>query len=65
MGLETHYIFMSVLRFLQFVLAITVCGLYGVDLHNAAEQGKYADSKWVRLHTAHTVTGNGTMNSPG
>lgn len=48
MALEMHYIFMSVLRFVQFVLAITVCGLYGVDLHNAAEQHKYADSKWVR-----------------
>jgi hypothetical protein len=55
MALGTHYIFMSVLRFVQFVLAITVCGLYGVDLHNAAEQGKYMDSKWVRPHSAPIV----------
>ncbi len=52
MGLGMHYIFMSVLRFVQFVLAIAVCGLYGVDLHNAAVQGKYADSKWVCPPTA-------------
>jgi hypothetical protein len=43
----THYILFSVLRFFQFVLAITVCGLYGVDLHAASAQGKYQDSKWV------------------
>ncbi|KAK7713025.1 hypothetical protein SLS57_007586 [Botryosphaeria dothidea] len=35
------------LRFLQFVLALTVCGLYGVDLDNARKAGAYADSKWV------------------
>jgi len=36
-----------VARFLQFVLALTVAGLYGVDLHHAAQAHKYADSKWV------------------
>jgi hypothetical protein len=35
------------LRFLQFVMAITVIGLYGQDLANASKVGKYADSKWV------------------
>ncbi|EOD51001.1 hypothetical protein UCRNP2_2226 [Neofusicoccum parvum UCRNP2] len=35
------------LRFFQFVLALTVCGLYGVDLNNARKAGAYADSKWV------------------
>lgn len=35
------------LRFMQFVLALTVCGLYGVDLDAARKQGAYADSKWV------------------
>ncbi|KAK0615411.1 hypothetical protein DIS24_g11844 [Lasiodiplodia hormozganensis] len=35
------------LRFLQFVLALTVCGLYGVDLDAARKAGAYADSKWV------------------
>ena len=47
MALGMHYIFMSLLRFVQFVMAITVCGLYGVDLHNASAAGKYSDSKWV------------------
>lgn len=36
-----------VLRFLQFVLAITVAGLYGVDLDNARRAGAYTDGKWV------------------
>jgi hypothetical protein len=42
-----EYLILSIFRFAQFVLGITVCGLYGVDLHNASSQGKYADSKWV------------------
>ena len=37
----------SVLRFFQFVLAITVCGLYGVDLNAARKEDKYVDSKWA------------------
>jgi len=36
-----------VLRFFQFVLAITVIGLYAVDLHHADKVGAYTDSKWV------------------
>ncbi|WPH04954.1 Hypothetical protein R9X50_00785100 [Acrodontium crateriforme] len=36
-----------VLRFFQFVLGITVCGLYGVDLNNAHKAGVGADGKWV------------------
>ncbi|OCK85625.1 hypothetical protein K432DRAFT_388499 [Lepidopterella palustris CBS 459.81] len=36
-----------IVRFLQFVLALTVAGLYGTDLHHAAQAHKYADSKWV------------------
>lgn len=36
-----------VLRFFQFVLAITVAGLYGVDLHHATKAGAYIDGKWV------------------
>jgi len=35
------------LRFVQFALALTVCGLYGVDLNNARKQKKYVDSKWL------------------
>jgi len=36
-----------VLRFLQFVFAITVAGLYGVDLARAHDAGVGADGKWV------------------
>ena len=36
-----------VLRFFQFILALTVAGLYGVDLHHAHQKNGYADSKWV------------------
>ena len=42
------YIAHSVYRFVQLVLALTVCGLYGVDLHHANTEHKYSDSKWVR-----------------
>lgn len=35
-----------VLRFLQFVFAITVIGLYGTDLHKGHKENKYTDSKW-------------------
>lgn len=34
-------------RLLQFVIGLTVCGLYGRDLHAAKQAGVYADSKWV------------------
>jgi ABC-type branched-subunit amino acid transport system permease subunit len=36
-----------ILRFFQFVMGLTVIGLYAVDLDNARKQGKYVDSKWV------------------
>lgn len=41
------YIAFSILRFFQLILALTVCGLYGVDLHAAHKQRKYSDGKWV------------------
>jgi hypothetical protein len=41
------YIAHTVFRFLQLVLALTVCGLYGVDLNKADREGKYSDGKWV------------------
>lgn len=37
----------TIIRFLQFVLAITVCGLYGTDLNAAHKAHVYADSHWV------------------
>lgn len=36
-----------VVRFFQFVLALTVAGLYGVDLHAASKAHVGADGKWV------------------
>ncbi|KAF7881644.1 uncharacterized protein EAF02_006332 [Botrytis sinoallii] len=42
-GRTTHTLW----RFLQFVLALTVIGLYGTDLANANKQHKYSDGKWV------------------
>jgi len=41
------YIAHSIFRFIQLVLALTVCGLYGVDLNAANKQHKYSDGKWV------------------
>jgi hypothetical protein len=35
------------IRFFQFVLGLTVIGLYGVDLSNATQKGISADSRWV------------------
>lgn len=45
--LEKTYLGLSVLRFFQFALALTVCGLYGVDLTAARNAGKGQDGKWV------------------
>ena len=36
-----------VLRLFQFVMGLTVIGMYAVDLDHARKQGKYVDSKWV------------------
>ncbi|XXH05793.1 hypothetical protein Hte_012231 [Hypoxylon texense] len=47
LGMTVSYLLFCVLHFFQFVLAVTVCGLYGVDLQRARSQGKYADGKWV------------------
>ena len=41
------YLYFSTLHFLAFVFAVTVCGLYGVELDRARKADKYADSKWV------------------
>ena len=35
------------LRCLQFLFAIVVAALYGIDLHHAAQAHAYTDSKWV------------------
>ncbi|KAI9743799.1 MAG: hypothetical protein M1818_002533 [Claussenomyces sp. TS43310] len=46
-GLALSYILLSIVRVIQLALALTVCGLYGVDLQRARDQGKYQDGKWV------------------
>ena len=35
------------LRLFQFVMGLTVIGMYAVDLDRARKQGKYVDTKWV------------------
>lgn len=37
----------AILRFLQFIFAITVAGLYGTDIDNARKHGEGGDSRWV------------------
>jgi len=46
-GMALSYILSTVIRFVQFVFALAVCGLYGVDLHAANKQNKYSDGKWI------------------
>ncbi|AEO64957.1 db3cb1fc-81ec-47d0-87af-bbdcf748d4c7 [Thermothielavioides terrestris] len=41
------YLLFSILHFFQFVLAITVCGLYGADIDRTRKAGGQADGKWV------------------
>lgn len=47
LGFTISYIAFSAVHIVQFALALTVCGLYGVDLHRANDENKYIDSKWV------------------
>lgn len=35
------------LRLFQFVMAVTVAGLYGVDIHHWHQDGEHADARWV------------------
>ncbi|KAI0975749.1 hypothetical protein F4678DRAFT_280676 [Xylaria arbuscula] len=46
-GKSVSYLLFSILHFIQFVLAITVIGLYATDLDRAHKKGVYADGKWV------------------
>ncbi|PMD19988.1 hypothetical protein NA56DRAFT_646861 [Hyaloscypha hepaticicola] len=41
------YILHSVFRLIQIIMALAVCGLYGVDLNKADKEHKYSDGKWV------------------
>ncbi|KAL2020474.1 hypothetical protein VTK56DRAFT_8359 [Thermocarpiscus australiensis] len=46
-GLSLSYLLFSILHFCQFALALTVCGLYGVELDRARKANTHADGKWV------------------
>ncbi|KAH6630100.1 hypothetical protein B0J18DRAFT_462991 [Chaetomium sp. MPI-SDFR-AT-0129] len=46
-SISLGYLLFSLLHFGQFVLAITVCALYGIDLDRARKAGVAADGKWV------------------
>ncbi|KAJ8131297.1 hypothetical protein O1611_g2329 [Lasiodiplodia mahajangana] len=43
----TSYVFFAILHCFQFVLAVTVIGLYGTDLDRSQKRGNYTDGKWV------------------
>ncbi|KAI1359981.1 hypothetical protein F5Y08DRAFT_318328 [Xylaria arbuscula] len=46
-GMTASYVLFAVLHFIQFVLAITVVGLYGTDVDRARKHHVGADGKWV------------------
>lgn len=46
-GFALSYVVFTAIHVVQFALALTVCGLYGVDLSRARKNGAHADSKWV------------------
>ncbi|KAM0325047.1 hypothetical protein ACHAQA_007584 [Verticillium albo-atrum] len=46
LGMGIVYLVLTVIHFFQFVLAVTVIGLYGTDLQRARETDKPADAKW-------------------
>ena len=52
------------LRFLQFVFAIAVIGLYAQDLKKASDHGVGADSKWVRRQCSLLPHSSSSQNSP-
>ncbi|PBP21785.1 hypothetical protein BUE80_DR007179 [Diplocarpon rosae] len=45
--LTLSYVAHSLFRFVQLVLALTVCGLYAGDLNRARRAGKDSDGRWV------------------
>lgn len=46
-GSSTAFIVNAVLRFVQFVFAIAVIGLYGTDISNARKGHEHQDSRWI------------------
>jgi hypothetical protein len=49
------YLAFGVVRFIQFILALTVCGLYGVDVTSMRKAHVHTDGRWVRLITSSAV----------
>ncbi len=41
------YIVAAVVRLIQFILALTVCGLYGVGLNNDRQEHSSSNTDWV------------------
>lgn len=46
-GFALSYVAFTAVHIVQFALALTVCGLYGIDLQRAHDAGVNADPKWV------------------
>ncbi|SLM34797.1 Marvel domain [Lasallia pustulata] len=46
-GSFVTWILHAILRFLQFVLALTVAGLYGAQLDDQRKHGGHGDSRWI------------------
>jgi hypothetical protein len=45
--LSLSYLLFSILHFSQFVLAVTVCALYGIDLDRSRKANIDPDGKWI------------------
>ncbi|KAH6855329.1 hypothetical protein B0I37DRAFT_53944 [Chaetomium sp. MPI-CAGE-AT-0009] len=46
-GVSLSYLLFSILHFGQFVLAVTVCALYGIDLDRSRKANVNPDGKWI------------------
>jgi hypothetical protein len=46
-GIALSYLLFVLLHVSQFILAVTVCALYGIDLDRARKAGVHADGRWV------------------
>ncbi|KAI1131034.1 hypothetical protein F5Y10DRAFT_234510 [Nemania abortiva] len=43
----TNYVLFAILHISQFILAVTVIGLYGTDVDRSQKRGNDTDGKWV------------------
>ena len=62
------WVFRIIFRTLQFTLALTVAGIYGIDIHHARVHGEYGDSRWVcslsHMEASHLVDGTDLVVLP-